>query len=335
MVIFVVCRNPGPINLNVFKRLSQLILLVGLTTFIGNIFEFRNWTNFAKLLLKPLITYARLPQLAGAAMITSIFSKHAANSLLAASFAEGRITRFEMRVSAICNSYITYVSHSLRIMYPIVGALGIVGACYFGMMFGAGLLITLIAMTICRLRPAAAISHQADLKSKKEDLGNSPSYQKELDSWPETLRKSGRRTQEIVFRVIWITVPLYLLVVYLNQTGLFVSWKNFVPAAAAQFFPPEVLTIMAARLGGLISAAGIASELLHQGTVNYAHILLALFAGNIITTPIRTIQRNLPSTMGIFPPRDGFFIVMTMQASRFLFALLYILLLIIYLHCKQ
>ena len=334
VVVFVLSQGSSAINLRILKSLGRLILLVGLATFIGSIFELRNWTSFAGVLLRPLIAYARLPQLAGAAMVTALFSNYAAGSLLAGSFAEGRLTRFEMRVGAICNSYIAYVSHSLRVMYPIVGALGIPALYYFGMMFGAGLIITLVAVTISRLRPAAAISGYAEADDEGLQAAKILN-QRELGSWPETLRKSGQRTKEIVIRVVCITVPLYVLVTYLNQAGFFQVWKDFVPEIATPFFPPEVLTIMAARLGGLISAAGVASELFAQGAVGYAHILLALFAGNIITNPIRTLRRNLPSAMGIFPPRDGFFIVMVMQGSRLLFALFYILMLMVYLYLKQ
>ena len=333
VVIFVLSQSSSAVNLQILKRLGRLILLVGLATFVGSIFELRNWTKFTKVLLKPLIAYARLPQLAGAAMVTAIFSNQAAGSLLAGSFSESRISRFEMRISAICNSYVAYVSHSLRVMYPIIGALGITALYYFGMMFGAGLIITLIAMTICRFRPITTVSGYNESsgeslqEAKTANLGDP-------GSWPEILRKSGRRTRKIVIRVICITVPLYVLVSYLNKAGFFEVWKNFVPEIAAPFFPPEVLAIMAARLGGLVSAAGVASELYNQGAVSNVHILLALFAGNIITNPIRTLRRNLPSAMGIFPPRDGFFIVMVMQTSRLLFTILFILILIVYLHLK-
>ena len=333
VVVFVLSQGSSTVNLRILKSLGRLVLLVGLATFVGSIFELRNWTSFVSLLLRPLIAYARLPQLAGAAMVTALFSNYAAGSMLAGSFAEGRLSRFEMRIGAICNSYIAYISHSLRVMYPIIGALGITALYYFGMMFGAGLIITLVAVTISRLRPAAAVSIFDEPDNEALQTAKILS-RKGLESWPETLRKSGWRTREIIIRVACITVPLYVLASYLNQAGFFQLWKDFVPEIATPFFPPEVLAIMAARLGGLLSAAGVASELYDQGAVGQAHILLALFVGNIITNPIRTLRRNLPSAMGIFPPRDGFFIVMVMQGSRLLFALFFILVLIVYLYLK-
>ncbi len=332
LTAFVFSQLPLSVNLKVLKRLIRLTLMVGAATFIGTIFEVRNWTGFARLLLKPLINFARLPQIVGAAMITALFSNHAAGGILAGSFAEDRISRFEMRVGAICNSYAAYVSHSFRVMYPVVGALGLPGFYYFGLIFGSGLLITLTALTICRFRPQSAISIDNGIVTG--DATPTP-VTKKMISWPETIFRAWSRSRNILIRVLWVTVPLYLLASYFNYIGIFQVWKEFVPEIAAPFFPPEVLAIMAARLGGLVSAAGVAFEFYDHGSIGSAHILLALLAGNLITNPIRMLRRNLPTAMGIFPPRDGFFIVMVMQMSRLLFVILYIAILIAWLHLHQ
>ncbi len=329
---FVFSQLPLSANLKVLRRLVRLTLMVGAATFVGTIFEVRNWTGFARLLLKPLISFARLPQIVGAAMITALFSNYAAGGVLAGSFAEGRINRFEMRVGAICNSYAAYVSHSFRVMYPVIGALGLLGFSYFGLIFGSGLLITLTVLTICRFRPQSAIS--GDSGTVAGDFAAVAAEKKSI-SWSETILRAWQRSRDILIRVLWITIPLYLLASYLNHIGIFQVWKEFVPEVAAPFFPPEVLAIMAARLGGLVSAAGVAFEFYSHGSIGSAHILLALLAGNLITNPIRVLRRNLPVAMGIFPPRDGFFIVMVMQVSRLLFVVLYITILIAWLYLHQ
>ena len=332
LTVFVFSQLSLSVNLKILKRLLRLTLMVGAATFIGTIFEIRNWTGFARLLLKPLISFARLPQIVGAAMITALFSNYAAGGVLAGSFAEGRISRFEMRVGAICNSYAAYVSHSFRVMYPVVGALGLPGFYYFGLIFGSGLLVTLTALTVCRFRPQSAISNDSVIAVGDAAVA---AAEKKLISWPETIFRAWVRSRDILIRVLWITIPLYLLASYFNYIGIFQVWKEFVPEVAAPFFPPEVLAIMAARLGGLVSAAGVAFELYDHGSIGSAHILLALLAGNLITNPIRVLRRNLPTAMGIFPPRDGFFIVMVMQMSRLLFVVLYIAILIVWLHLHQ
>jgi hypothetical protein len=332
LTVFVFTQLPLSVNLKVLQRLVRLTLMVGAATFVGTIFEIRNWTGFARLLLKPLINFARLPQIVGAAMITALFSNYAAGGVLAGSFAEGRISRFEMRVGAICNSYAAYVSHSFRIMYPVIGALGLPGLYYFGLIFGAGFLITLTALTVCRYRPQSAISADNGTAATNIDERTTAA---EMLSWPQTLTKSWVISRNVLIRVLWVTIPLYLLASYFNCIGIFQVWKEFVPEVAAPFFPPEVLAIMAARLGGLVSAAGVAFELHSHGSIGCAQILLALLVGNLITNPVRMLRRSLPTAMGIFPPRDGFFIVAVMQFSRLLFVILYIVILIAWLYLQQ
>ncbi len=335
LTAFVFVKLPHRITLRILPRLLRLTLMVGAATFVGTVFEIRNWTGFARFLLKPLINFARLPQIVGAAMITALFSNYAAGGILAGSYAEGRITRFEMRVGAICNSYAAYVSHSFRVMYPVIGALGLPGVYYFALIFGSGLLITLTTLTVSRYRPQSAISIDSDFAAAYLDEKAAPPAPRKRPSWPQTLVQAGIRSREILIRVLWVTIPLYLLAAYLNHIGIFKVWKEFVPAVAAPFFPPEVLTIMAARLGGLVSAAGVAFEMYSHGSIGCAHILLALLAGNLITNPVRMLRRNLPTAMGIFPPRDGFFIVTVMQLSRLFFVVLYIAVLIAWLYLRQ
>ncbi len=329
---------PAAANIKLFKGALRLLLLVGLATFIGTVFEIRNWVGLVTALFKPLIGFARLPQVVGGTMITALFSNYAASGMLAGLFDEGRITRFEMRVGAMCNSYVAYLSHSFRIMYPVIGALGLVGVYYFGLMFGAGLVITLTAVTACRFRPSAAISKSSAVLAAGDavsDAAGSGYEKREPLTWRETMSKAWGRSREILLRVFWITVPLYVGARFLNELGVFQMWREFLPQVAAPFFPPEVLAIMMAQFGGLVSAAGVAFELHNHAGLSSAHILLALFAGNLVSFPLRVIRRNLPTAMGIFAPRDGFFIVMVMQMGRLLFVVLYIAVLITWLYLHQ
>ncbi len=338
LIVAVLFYLPAATNFKLFKGALRLLLLVGIATFIGTVFEIRNWVGLITALFKPLINFARLPPVVGGTMITALFSNFAASGMLAGLFDEGRITRFEMRVGALCNSYVAYLSHSFRIMYPVIGALGLVGVYYFGMMFGAGLVIVLVAVVVCRFRPPAARSFggAGPVAAAGRPDSAAPDYEKNGPlSWPQTFAKAWSRSREILLRVFWITVPLYVGARFLNEIGVFQMWREFMPQVAAPFFPPEVLAIMMAQFGGLVSAAGVAFELHNHAGLSFAHILLALFAGNLVSFPIRLIRRNLPTAMGIFQPRDGFFIVMVMQLGRMLFVALYITVLIAWLYLQQ
>ena len=72
-------------------------------------------------------------------------------------------------------------------------------------------------------------------------------------------------------------------------------------------------------MGGLVSSATVAAKMGHEGKVTTLQILIALMAANIITIPFSALRRNLPTAVGIFPKRDGFWIVGITQGLRFLF----------------
>jgi len=292
----------------------RLLLVIGLGCFIGAIFEYRNLLKTASWLAKPLIKLGRFPEICGSAFLTAFISNPAANSMIAGAHADGRITRREMILSGIANSYPAKVSHSMRIMFPVVFALGLPGLLYFSLQFTGGLIRTIIILLIGRSKNAAAVSEAVALEQT-------------VLPWKETIKKSWKRTGKVMFRVVFITVPIYILVSYLAKTGFFSSWKNSMPEFLLPYLPPEVMIVMISRLGGLLSAAGVAYELQQQGQINAYQIITAFFMGNVITNPIRTVRRNLPSAMGIFG-KDGLWIVLILQSCRLIFALAIIFILI-------
>lgn len=293
----------------------RLLIVVGAGCFIGSVFEYRNWMSGASFLVRPLMKWGRLPSVSGGAFLTALASNNAANSIIAGAYADGKITRKEMILSGIANSYPAKVSHSLRILFPVVAALGFPALIYFALQFFCGFLRTFIIFWIGRSDDKTRIDKDLNIPEKK------------VLPWPETFKKSSKRTVRILLRVIFITAPMYLLVAWLYKSGFFNSWKEFMPETFSRFFPPGVMTVMAARLGGFVSAAGIAYELKHAGDLSSAQILIAFFAGNIITNPIRTLRRNLPSAIGIFPKSDGLWIVLILQTFRLLFAVIVIVIL--------
>lgn len=292
----------------------RLLLVVGLGCFFGAIFEYRNWLKTASWLAKPLIKLGRFPEICGSAFLTAFVSNPAANSMIAGARADGKITRREMILSGIANSYPAKLSHSMRILFPVVFALGLPAILYFALQFSGGLIRTIIILLIGRTKNTAEISEAIAPEQK-------------VISWKETFQKAWKRTRKVMLRVILITIPIYVSVAYLAKIGFFKSWKNSMPAFLEPFLPPEVMTVIVTRLGGLLSAAGAAFELQQLGEITPYQIVIAFFMGNVITNPIRTVRRNLPSAMGIFG-KDGLWIVLILQTCRLIFALIIIFVLI-------
>jgi hypothetical protein len=253
-----------------------------------------------------------LPEVAGVAFITAIFSNNAANTLVAGSHAAGNITRREMIVSALCNSYPAMVSHSLRILFPLLSAIGLAAVYYYSFTFGTGLIMTLAFLAISR-STASGGPVKAEATNLEEPVKTKPL------PWGEVLRKSARRSAATLLRLLLITAPIYLVVAYMSKNHVFDIWKDFIPSSVSQWLSPEIMAVLAARLGGLINAAGVASGFLADGKIEPWQVVLAFMLGNVVTNPIRTVRRNLPTALGIFPGRDGLWIVLILQGLRLAF----------------
>ena len=69
-------------------------------------------------------------------------------------------------------------------------------------------------------------------------------------------------------------------------------------------------------MGGLVQSSAVAANLRAEGLIDNAQILLAMLVGSAVGNPFRTLRRNLPSALGIFPVPVAFAIVIGMQLSR-------------------
>ena len=319
VTVYITTQANAKFLLRISHSMIKFFLLVGIACFLGAVFEYKAWSRFAACLASPLIRLGKLPEVCGVAFVTAIFSNNAANTLVASSYEAGNITRREMIISALCNSYPAMISHSLRILFPLLSAIGMAAVWYYSFTFGTGLLMTFAFLLISR------IYNQEEANSDSVEVA--PPRAKNY-SWPEVITKSLKRTGNTLLRLLYITVPIYLTVAFMNKSHLFDFWKNIVPDSVQQWLTPEIMAVLAARLGGLVNAAGVASEFLQKQQITDWQIVLAFMVGNVITNPIRTIRRNLPAAMGIFPGKNGLWIVLILQSLRLAFAVIAIIIII-------
>ena len=133
-----------PWLIRLITGIIKLLIMVSIGCFIGTIFECRNWMKTAAFLAKPLIRLGRLPDICGTAFLTAFVSNPAANSMIAAAYADKKITRRDMILNGIANSYAAKVSHSMRISFALVSAFGtawLAGIAYFAIQFFTGFLL--------------------------------------------------------------------------------------------------------------------------------------------------------------------------------------------------
>lgn len=306
-------------------QIGSLIGLVALAAFIGGIAEIFRFHFALGKLFGGLARWAHLPEIISLSIPTALYSNAAANGMLVSSHAEGKITHSNLIAGGMMNSYLSFVSHSLRVAYPVIGAVGLPAICYFGWQMGFGFLFITGVLFLHRRKSPAAVPEAAA-------SGEAPAAGRPSPEWRQSLRQTCLRVLALVFRMLCLTVPLMIGVEWLMKNGLFSWWEEHVPDWVNRIFPAELMSIVAAQMGGLVQAAGVAANLRSHGMVTSSQILLAMLVASAIGNPIRALRRNLPSAMGIFPARDALTIVLVMQLSRMIGAILLIALTGLFIH---
>ena len=294
------------------RTFGRLFAIVGIASFLGGLVEARRWHMALARLMGRLTRMARLPEIVGLAMPAALCSNAAANGILVSSHAEGRIRTSALIAGGMANSYLAYVSHSIRVMYPVIGAIGLPGALYFGVQFTGGLFVLSCVLLWNRWYVSG---HGGTVRVDPPKADDAPL------PWSGAVSGAAVRSLSLLFRMVCMTLPLMLGIEWLLKNGAFDFWENWLPHTAAELFPAELLSVVAAQMGGLVQSSAVAANLRAEGLIGDAQILLAMLVGSAVGNPFRTLRRNLPSALGIFPVPVALTIVLGMQLSRFLVTL--------------
>lgn len=299
----------------IFRKLEtfgRLFAIVGIAAFLGGLMEARRWHMVLALLMGRLTRMARLPEIVGLAMPAALCSNAAANSILVNSHAEGHIQTSALIAGGMMNSYLAYISHSIRVMLPVIGAIGLPGIFYFGMQFTGGFLVLLCVLLWNRWY----VSRHGECPCVAE---SGPAAQPQ--AWPRAISKAAERSLSLLFRMACMTVPLMLGIEWLLKNGVLDFWETALPHTVTELFPTELLSAVAAQFGGLVQSSAVAANLRAEGLIDNNQILLAMLVGSALGNPFRALRRNLPSALAIFPVPIALSIVLGMQLSRFLVTL--------------
>lgn len=312
---------------------GRLFFFVALGALLGGIIEGRCWYMALAATLGRITRAAKLPNIVGLAMPTALASGPAADSMLVAGLNEGEIRSSAVIAGGCANSFLAYLSHSIRTMYPVIAAIGMAGVFFYAIQITGGLLAVLGIFAWNRW-------HVSRLEKKEGHTSGSGTAPKEQGSaarvlpWKETLKKSSVRALALLFRLACISVPLILAMEWLIRCGALDFWDRVVPEAVSHYFPEQLLTIIAAQLGGLVQSSFVSAGLLDQGLITKPQILLAMLTASAVSNPFRTLRRNLPTALAIFPLPIALTIVIGMQVARLLTTVCGIALVIFWMRCQ-
>ncbi len=287
--------------------LLRLLIFISIGLLVANFIEALNWTRKMAVVARPLTRFGHLSSITGASFSMAFFSGVAANTMLAEAYEQQEITKKELILANLFNSLPTYFLHlptTFFITAPLIKGAAVI---YIGLTFGAALLRTLAITLLSHfLLPPAPPSRQRPQKPEKKNLHT---------AWQNTMKRFKRRIRKI----IRFTVPIYILFFFLARAGMFTLLEDFMAANLSflSWLSPKAMSIIALQVAAEFTAGlAAAGALLHDGSMDYNQVVLALLVGNVLSSPIRAMRHQFPYYAGIFKPRLAMQLIVFSQSFR-------------------
>jgi len=276
--------------------LLRLVFFISLGLLIGNLIESLNWTHGVARLASPLVRLAHLSDITGASFSMAFFSSVTANTMLSEAFDQKKITKQELIFSNLFNSLPTYFLHLPTLFFLAVPLIKGVAFVYVGLTLLAAFLRTVCILVVGRIV----------LPGNKEHCVTCRLTENRVTSLSQAFYNAWLRFQGRIKRIVLITVPIYTAVFILNRFGMFGRLEEWLAqhVKLLAWLHPESLGVVALQLTAEISAGlAAAGALLDNGSLEARQVVLALLAGNVLSSPMRAVRHQFPFYAGVFRPK--------------------------------
>lgn len=296
-----------------FWPLTRLMFFISFGLFIGILIETLNWTRFVAVLAAPLARIGRLKDISAASFSMAFFSGLTANTMLSEAYDRGDLSEKELILSNLFNSFPTFCLHLPSVYGMVLGYFTYspsTGWIYVALTAGAALLRTAAIMLVGRgiLPPLPEGCVPCRLEEAEKRRGK---------AHPLTL--ALRRLRKRLPRIAFITIPIFALIFFARQVGVF-DWlqANLADSMGVfSFLPPEAIGVVVVYLlGSFEGGLALAASLLAAGTLDSHQVILALLVGNIFSSPMRVFRHQFPAYAGIFKPRMALKLITFSQTLR-------------------
>ncbi|MDC0336019.1 hypothetical protein OAN24_03875 [Pseudodesulfovibrio sp.] len=290
--------------------LIWLCFFISVGLLVGELIESLNWTRYAAKLAGPLARRGHLKDVSAASFSVAFFSSISANTMLSKAYEKGTLSNRELIISNLFNSLPTFLLHLPSIFFIAAPFIGSAAAIYVGLTaLAAGLRTGAIIIIGKFLLPP---QNEGCLPCRLDELDD----RRDLKS---ITNKALQRFKKRLPKMLYLTCPIYAFFFALKQIGVF-DWLESYMADSVSFFsflPPESITIvifhMTAEFTAGLAAAG---ALMSDTGLSASHIVGALMLGNLLSTPIKALRRQLPYYAGIFGYSMALRLVAYNQLSR-------------------
>ncbi len=290
--------------------LVPMLRLLGFVTFgllAALLIETLGWTVALGRLAAPLASWAHLPQVAVASFITALVSNPAANAMLSEALEKKTLSpRALLGANLLNGSWPSFIVHLPSTLVVATSFAGRAGLAYVAIMFTAATLRLVGAAFLGRLILPPVVTEAPDAPAQKR---------KPLrEIWPDLRKRLTKR----VITLLSVAAPIFFLITYAANLGLFAELQDFSATHFPDsFLPVEAATLIVFSLTAEFSSGFVAAgALLQNNTLTMAQAAAALVIGNIIATPIRVIRWQLAAFIGFFQLKLALILILCNQAFR-------------------
>jgi hypothetical protein len=232
-------------------------------------------------------------------------SPSAANAMLAQYREKELISKKEMFLASMINSFPGVLMHWRTMLPVLIPLLGTTGLVYFLILVLVGIVKTALLMVASRFLLPACPAPKLSLETKTRP------------PLKEAFKQSLRSSQRIIKRIVIITVPTMFVISILIKAGIFDGLASYLSGVSAYLpVPASGLSIIAAMFGHPIAAYTVASNLLVAGEITARGIILSLLVGTMLSNVVYMFRSSMPRHMGIFGLKTGMQISLLSSAIR-------------------
>lgn len=296
--------SSSPLAVGLILPLCRLVAVMAVSLVIAQALETFHWTAAIAKLVSPLVRLGRLSPVSGAAFSLSFASPSAANAMLAEGMAGKMITRKELILSNILNSVPSFLVHLPTLLAMAYSFLGSFAFVYAGLVFSAAALRTAVAVLAGHTLLPPPVSRTASPQKGARTA---------------TLKTMLARFKKRMAKICLFTIPIYCLIYFLQRAGAFATMESLLAEHTGflSFLHPASLGIVLLFVAAESNAAfAAAAALIHGGTISPEQAVMALLAGNILSSPMRAFRHQLPSYAGFFSPSVALLLVGVNQSLR-------------------
>ncbi len=289
--------------------IGRITLFIVIGLFVASLIENLNWSHKLAYLARPLIRIGKLSPITGASFAVAFFSGVSANTILAEAFDKKQIDQKELILANLFNSLPRFFLHLPTVFFITFPFIKLGALLYVGLTFSAALIQTLLVLLAGRL-----LFFNYDTEPIEPELPDIKAI-----TWQTAIEKSFKRLKKRLGRILKYLIPVYLLFFLLSRYGLFDQLEHYLVTKAwfLSWLNPQSLGIVILHVTTEFSAGlAAASVLLVDNSLSYKEVVLALLAGNILSTPIRAIRHQLPYYSGIYSPKLAVKLVTISQVIR-------------------